>query len=120
MFTNVRTSVVTYFKILGHREAGEISPIYFEDALGAVSINSRYEPLFYLCFSDKPRDLETCKKTLGVFGIAYNKTAPPGEKVTRYEIQRWTWDFVSNPQDSNYGTLDARMIFDISSGNITR
>jgi predicted DCC family thiol-disulfide oxidoreductase YuxK len=120
MFTNVRTSVVTYFKILGHREAGEISPIYFEDALGAVSINSRYEPLFDLCFSDKPRDLETCKKTLGVFGIAYNKTAPPGEKVTRYEIQRWTWDFVSNPQDSNYGTLDARMIFDISSGNITR
>jgi predicted DCC family thiol-disulfide oxidoreductase YuxK len=120
MFTNVRTSVVTYFKILGHREAGEISPIYFEDALGAVSINSRYEPLFYLCFSDKPRDLETCKKTLGVFGIAYNKKAPPGEKVTRYEIQRWTWDFVSNPQDSNYGTLDARMIFDISSGSITR
>ena len=120
MFTNVRTSVVTYFKILGHREAGEISPIYFEDALGAVSINSRYEPLFYLCFSDKPRDLETCKKTLGVFGIAYNKKAPPGEKVTGYEIQRWTWDFVSNPQDSNYGTLDARMIFDISSGSIIR
>jgi hypothetical protein len=40
--------------------------------------------------------------------------------VTRYEIQRWTWDFVSNPQDSNYGTLDARMVFDISSGSITR
>jgi predicted DCC family thiol-disulfide oxidoreductase YuxK len=120
MFTSVRRSVVTYFKTLGHRESGAISPIYLEDSLGAVSINSRYEPLFDFCFSNKPRDLEICKKTLSVLGIAYNKKTPPGEKVTRYEIQRWTWDFVSNPQDSNYGTLDARMVFDISSGSITR
>jgi hypothetical protein len=120
MFTGVRKSVVTYFKTLGHRESGTISPIYLEDSLGAVSINSRYEPLFDFCFSDEPRDLEICKKTLSVLGTAYNKKTPPGEKVTRYEIQRWTWDFVSNPQDSSYGTLDARMIFDISSDSITR
>jgi predicted DCC family thiol-disulfide oxidoreductase YuxK len=120
MFTGVRRSVVTYFKTLGHRESGAISPIYLEDSLGAVSVNSRYEPLFDFCFSDKPHDLEICKKTLSVLGIAYNKKTPPGEKVTQYEIQRWTWDFVSNPQDSNYGTLDARMVFDISSSSITR
>jgi hypothetical protein len=120
MFTGVQKSVVTYFKILGHRESGAISPIYFEDSLGAVSINSRYEPLFSLCLSEEPRDLAICKKTLNVLGIAYNKKTPPGEKVTQYEIQRWTWDFVSNPQDSNYGTLDAHMIFDISSGTITK
>jgi len=120
MFANVRRAVVTYFKTLGHRESGAISQIYLEDSLGALSINSRYEPLFDLCFSDKPHDLEICRKTLSVLGIAYNKKTPPGKKVTQYEIQRWTWDFVSNPQDSNYGTLDARMIFDISSGSITR
>jgi predicted DCC family thiol-disulfide oxidoreductase YuxK len=120
MFANVRRSVVTYFKTFGHRESGAISQIYLEDSLGALSINSRYEPLFDLCFSDKPHDLEICRKTLSVLGIAYNKKTPPGKKVTQYEIQRWTWDFVSNPQDSNYGTLDARMIFDISSGSITR
>jgi hypothetical protein len=120
MFTGVQKSVVTYFKTLGHRESGAISPISLEDSLGAWSINSRYEPLFSWCFSEEPRDLEICKKTLSVLGIAYNKKTSPGKKVTRYEIQRWTWDFVSNPQDSNYGTLDARMIFDISSGSITR
>ncbi len=120
MFASVRRSVVTYFKTIGHRESGAISPIYLEDSLGAVSINSRYESLFDFCFSDKPRDLEICKKTFSVLGSAYNKKTPPGEKVTQYEIQRWTWDFVSNPQDPNYGTLDARMIFDISSGSITK
>jgi hypothetical protein len=120
MFTGVRKSVVTYFKILGHRESGAISPIYLEDSLGAVSINSRYEPLFSLCLSEEPHDLTTCKKTLNVLGTAYNKKTPPGEKVMQYEIQRWTWDFVANPQDSNYGTLDAHMIFDMSSGSITR
>jgi predicted DCC family thiol-disulfide oxidoreductase YuxK len=120
MFASVRKSVVTYFKTLGHRESGVISPIYLEDSLGAWSINSRYEPLFDLCFSEKPRDLELCKKTLNVLGTAYNKKTPPGEKLTCYEIQRWKWDFVSNPQDPHYGTLDARMIFDIPSGTITR
>jgi predicted DCC family thiol-disulfide oxidoreductase YuxK len=120
MFTSVGKSVVTYFKTLGHRESGAVSPIALEDSLGAWSINSRYELLFDLCFSDKPRDLDLCKKTLGVLGTAYNKKTPRGEKVTRYEIQRWTWDFVSNPKDPNYGTLDARMIFDIPSGNIAR
>jgi predicted DCC family thiol-disulfide oxidoreductase YuxK len=120
MFASARQSVVTYFKTLGHRESGAISPIYLEDSLGAVSINSRYESLFAFCFSDKPRDLEICKKTLSVLGSAYNKKTPPGKKVTQYEIQRWTWDFVSNPHDPHYGTLDARMIFDTSSGSIAR
>jgi len=120
MFASVRPSIVTYFKTLGHRESGVISPIYLEDSLGAMSINSRYEPLFSFCFSDEPHNLEICKKTLNVLGIAYNKKTPPGEKVAQYEIQRWKWDFVANPQDSNYGTLDARIILDISSGSITR
>jgi len=118
MFTGVRKSVVTYLKTLGHRESGEISPIYLEDSLGAVSINSRYEPLFYLCLSEKPSDLEVCKKTFTVLGAAYNKKLPLGEKVTQYEIQRWKWDFVAHPQDANYGTMEARMIFDMPSGSI--
>jgi predicted DCC family thiol-disulfide oxidoreductase YuxK len=120
MFTNLRQSVVTYFKTLGHRESGVIAPIHLEDSLGAVSINSRYEPLFELCFSKEPRDLEACKRTLNVLGIAYNKKTPPGEKVLQYEIQRWKWDFVANPQDSHYGTLDARIVFDMTSGSIIR
>ena len=120
MFAGARKSVVIYFKTLGHGESGTISPIYLEDSLGAVSINSRYEPLFDFCFSEEPRDLETCKKTLGVLGHAYNKKAVHGAKVMRYEMQRWKWDFVASPHDSNYGTLDARIIFDISSGSILR
>ena len=112
MFLGSGNSMVTYFKTLGHRESGEISKIYLEDAIGAWSINSRYEPLFDLCFG-KPDDVDLCGKTLAVLGSAYNKKVPPGEKLTAYEIQRWKWDFGSDPQDPNYGHLDARFVFEI-------
>jgi predicted DCC family thiol-disulfide oxidoreductase YuxK len=109
MFTGKKTSMVTYFKTLGHRESGGISKIYLEDAIGAWSINSRYEILFDLCFG-KPADLDLCKKTLSILGSAYNKKVAPGEKLTDLEIQRWKWDFGSDPQDPHYGYLDARFI----------
>jgi len=115
MFTGVRNSVVTYFKTIGHYESGKISPIYLEDTIGAMSINSRYEPLFYLCLSAESRDLDTCKKTLAVLGSVYNNRTRPGEKLSRYEIQRWKWDFGSNPKDPNHGKLDARFVVDIPS-----
>jgi hypothetical protein len=109
MFTGKKTSTVTYFKTLGHRESGGISKIHLEDAIGAWSINSRYEPLFYLCFG-QPDDVNLCKKTLSILGSAYNKKVAPGEKLTDLEIQRWKWDFESNPQDPNYGYIDASFV----------
>jgi hypothetical protein len=112
MFTGKKTSTVTYFKTLGHRESGAISQIYLEDAIGAWSINSRYEGLFYLCFG-QPSGLDTCKKSLTVLGSAYNKKVPPGQKLTAYEIQKWEWDFGANPSDPRYGNMVDRFVFDI-------
>jgi len=116
MFTNPRDSIVTYYKVIGHRESGLIGKAYFEDAIGAWSINSRYEALFDLCFG-KPAEIDTCRKSLAVLGAAYNKKVPPGERLAAYEIQRWTWDFRSHPSDPQYGHLDARFIYNINERN---
>ena len=120
MFINQNRSVVTYYKTLGHRESGLVSPIYLEDTLGFMSINSRYEPLFILCFG-KPNEIDICKKTLAVLGSAYNKKVPPGEKLTHLEIQTWKWNFRANPRDPNYGDLHARFVAEVpASGRAQR
>ncbi len=117
MFTGEKTSTVTYFKTLGHRESGAISKIQLEDALGAWSINSRYEGLFYLCFG-KPEEVELCNKTLSILGAAYNKKVAAGEKLTGLEIQRWKWDFRAHPDDRQYGYLDARFTGQIKADGV--
>ena len=109
MFTGRKTSTITYFKTLAHRESGKITPIQLEDTLGAWSINSRYEPLFDLCFGE-PQEVDLCKRTLAILGSNYNKNRVSGEKLTGLEIQRWKWDFRADPDDPQYGHLDARFI----------
>jgi hypothetical protein len=109
MFSNVKNSV-TYYKVLGHWQSGQVSTFQLEDTLGAMSINSRYEPLFDLCFGSEDRQLALCKKTLGIMMSAYNRKAAPDKMLADLEIQRWTWDYMSDPQDPNYGNLDARYV----------
>jgi hypothetical protein len=33
--------------------------------------------------------------------------------VNAYEIQLWTWDFRSDPEDTNYGNMTKRFTFEI-------
>ena len=109
MFSNVKKSV-TYYKVLGHWRSGQVSTFQLENTLGAMSINSRYEMLFDLCFGSNERQLALCKKTLGIMMSAYNRKATSDKMLADLEIQRWTWDYMSNPKDPNYGSLDARYV----------
>jgi predicted DCC family thiol-disulfide oxidoreductase YuxK len=115
MFVNYKGPIVRYYKTLGHRESGAVSRIFLEDTLSVMSINSRYERLFDLCFGDA-KDVDLCKQTLSVLGSAYNKKTPAGDQLTQLEIQRWKWDFGAHPRDPNYGNLDTRIIAEIPTG----
>jgi len=112
MFSGVNKSIVTYYKIAGESESGPISRAYLEDTLGAMSLNSRYEGLFDLCFGP-PHDVEICHKWMAALASAYNRKTHPGERMTAYEIQKWQWDFGANPRDPQYGTLTDRFVFRI-------
>jgi hypothetical protein len=119
MFTRPPGSVVSYYKTLGHWESGRVSRFYLEDTLGVMSINSRYEPLFDICFGNADQ-IAVCRKTLSILGAAYNGKARSGEKLTHLEIQRWKWDFGSNPRDPNHGGLEARFIGEVPADGRTQ
>jgi len=106
---------IAYRKVLARYESGVTSPARLEDTIGALALDGRYSPLLRKCFG-QPIDVAICKKFLTTAGLAYNKKARPGGKVTHYEIQKWTWDFRANPLDPQRGTLVQRLVHEIDRG----
>jgi len=103
---------VTYMKVFARYESGMIFPARLEDGIGALSYDGRYSRVIQKCFG-QPTDVNVCKKFLTASASAYDRKAPPGGKVTQYEIQKWIWDFRKNPSDPQYGNLADRFIFQI-------
>jgi len=116
MFTDPPRTMVTYFKTMARLESGEVIPIQLERTLPVMSINSRYEELFMLCFSRAAENVALCKKTLGVLGFAYNEKADVGRRVTQLEIQKWRWDFLAQPKDPNHGDVIEHVVSEVSAG----
>jgi hypothetical protein len=117
MFKGKPGTVVTYFKTVAHWESGRVAPIYLEDTLDVMSINSRYEGLFELCFGD-PEQTALCRRTLMIMGAAYNGKNGSSDTLKQLEIQRWKWDFEARPRDPRYGELDATFVGDVQSAGV--
>jgi predicted DCC family thiol-disulfide oxidoreductase YuxK len=118
MFTDPPRTLVTYFKTLARLESGDVTPIQLERTLPVMSINSRYEELFMLCFSRAAENIALCKKTLGILGSAYNEKAAAGRRVTQLEIQKWRWDFAAQPEDPERGSVIGQLVADVSAGSV--
>lgn len=106
---------VKYYKVLGHYDSGRIRSVRFEDGIGAVALDGRYSVTVDKCFGSAA-DVSICEKFLSASASAYNAHSVPGNRLTQYEIQTWTWDFVSNPRDPQYGRLEKRFIVDVTGG----
>ena len=117
LYSNAHTSgKVEYRKVFAQHESGVSSRARLENTIGALALDNRYSPFIEKCFRERPDDVQICKKFLIAAASAYNKKAQPGERVTQYEIQVWTWDFRSHPFDPNYGELTDRFVCDINTG----
>jgi predicted DCC family thiol-disulfide oxidoreductase YuxK len=121
LYEEVETSgKVEYKKVFAQHESGIISRARLEDTIGALALDARYSRHIQKCFSKSPGDVEICKKFLGAAAAAYNKKAQPSARITQYEIQVWTWDFLSHPDDPNYGKLTDRFTFEVNTGRALR
>jgi predicted DCC family thiol-disulfide oxidoreductase YuxK len=110
LYTGLNTTgKVEYYKVLARYESGITSPARLEDGIGALALDSRYSPFLDQCFGG-PSDIYSCNRFLTAEASAYNKKARPGGKITHYEIQQWTWDFLANPSDPQYGNLVKRFV----------
>jgi predicted DCC family thiol-disulfide oxidoreductase YuxK len=111
LYTKSETSGdVTYYKMLAHHESGVISHAHLDRAIGVMN-NGRYRRVLRNCF--KPTKVDICQKYLTASGSAYNSKAGPGEKVMQFEIQKWTWNFLSNPSGPEQGNLENRFVYEI-------
>lgn len=115
------TTVINYYKVLGHQASGVIVPVRLEDAIGALGWDSRYVRELSQCFGGAAgwkfdilrKDIDVCKKFLIASGLVYNKKSSPNRKITHVEIQEWVWDFGSNPSDPEHGRLKDRIVVEI-------
>jgi hypothetical protein len=78
-------STVEYLKVLAQRESGVSSRARLEEMIGALALDGRYSPHVEKCFGERTGDIEICTQFLRA-AAAYNKKAPPGGRVTQYEI----------------------------------
>jgi predicted DCC family thiol-disulfide oxidoreductase YuxK len=121
LYSHLNTSgKVEYRKVFAQYESGVSSRARLEDTIGALALDNRYAVHLDKCFRDQPGDIDLCKKYLSVAAATYNKKTPLGKRVTQYDIQNWTWDFLSHPSDPNYGELSDRFAFDINTGKVER
>jgi hypothetical protein len=121
LYSHLNTSgKVEYRKVFATYESGVTSRARLEDTIGALALDNRYAAHLDTCFKDRPGDIDLCETYLSAAAAAYNKKAHPGEKVTRYEIQVWNWDFLSHPLDPDYGNLSDRFAFEINTGKVLR
>ncbi len=104
--TSDTSGVITYYKVLAHHESGAVVRAYLEDGISAMA-DTRYRSIIRRCFDPEKRGI--CEKYLMAAGNAYNHTHT-GDDVTRYELQKWRWDFRSTPSDPEHGELTDRYI----------
>jgi predicted DCC family thiol-disulfide oxidoreductase YuxK len=107
------SGTITYYKVMGHYDSGRISGVRLEEGVGALALDARYSIALDKCFGGAA-DVSVCEKFFIASAAAYNLHRWPGNRLTRYEIQTWKWDFVSNPRDPHYGQLAKRFIVDVT------
>jgi|CXWL01.1.fsa_nt_gi predicted DCC family thiol-disulfide oxidoreductase YuxK len=112
---------VKYFKAVGQRASGESVPVRVGDSIGALRWDGRDVPLLKSCFSGHldekgskmTKDLNVCEKFLVLSGHIYNKKSGSDQSITQLELQEWSWDFRSNPNDPGYGKVTSRVVVEI-------
>ncbi|HAG81299.1 MAG TPA: hypothetical protein DCL61_09020 [Cyanobacteria bacterium UBA12227] len=103
MFSGYNNSgSVGYTKLIAHYESGETARI-FPDTIIHPPMNTRYRLTMKGCLRDEPKGLYKCDKLLETLASVHNQKVLPGERIVKFEVQHWSWDYRSNPSDPNYG-----------------
>ena len=110
MYTKPRTSTVTYYKVFLRRETGQEEPAHLHEAIWAMA-DGRYRKIVARCFESS--EVPVCEQFLQACGSAYNRKAALGQRVSQLEVQKWSWDFASDPKNPNYGNLVNRFVYSV-------
>lgn len=113
MFSGKTTSgAIGYMKVLGHYDSGVVERIYPERIIPAL-FDTRYRLTLKGCFAEELQSVQTCGAFLETVAAVHNRTAEPGHKLAQIEIQRWQWNFLTEPTHPNYGRLAKRHVVEV-------
>jgi len=116
LFTGLRKSDVTYYRVLGERESGERSRVRIEDAVPLLSFNGRYVVHLESCFGD-PAEEQICRRFLTASLAAYNRKSRPHDRLIGYEVDKVIWDYHVSPDDPMHGRIVER--FALTAGGLS-
>ena len=111
LFSGLKTSTVTYWRVMGSRESGERSRVRLEDGIAALRFNARYRIAAYEHCFGTPAEKDVCRKFLSATMAVYNQKSGSRDKFTGLEVEKWEWDFRASPDDPMYGRIAERYVF---------
>ena len=100
---------ITYVKALGYHVTGSASEDYFKQATGSMAIDGRFRPVLFDCFKESAA-VDRCRKFLLACATTYNAAARPSDRLTRFEIQQWVWDYGKDPGSRTHGEMANRFV----------
>jgi hypothetical protein len=109
-----KSGIVTYYKVLAHYESGLSERTYPEKVIGAMA-DSRYRKVLRTAFS--PSQAHVSEKFFASLAALQNKKTENGQKVIRYEVQKWRWNFLAQPLDLKRGEVVERLEFRVPEAN---
>jgi hypothetical protein len=90
--------VVEHVKVYAIDESGATWPVH----LGRIMQFPRYWRTISEGFEGGQKRA-TAEKFLVACGTHFNRTAPPGQRITQLRVENWRWNFVANPDDPQRG-----------------
>jgi predicted DCC family thiol-disulfide oxidoreductase YuxK len=104
---------VTYIRVEGRDASGVPMAVRIEDGIGALALDARYMGALDMCFSSGDA-ARTCQAFLAANGNAANRGPRRGVRtVAKYDVQKWTWDFLNDPASREHGQLVRRVLVDV-------
>lgn len=101
MYSEARTSgEVEYFKVLATDAAGRRGPAQLADAVGALA-DARYRKVLYGSF--EPGGRPVAEDLLRAVADRHGRARPPEERIVRFDVELWRWDYRRHPDDPDHG-----------------
>lgn len=106
MYTTPRLTetVIPYYRVWAHTESGAVisGEQLMAETIPAMA-DGRSRRVIARCFSKQKRPI--CTDVLRSSAAIYNRTAPPGQRIARFDVQWWEWDFATQPASHQPGSL---------------
>ena len=109
MFSTKRGEPVRYETVLAHLSSGDVIRAPIEECIGAMS-DSRYRRVIEMAFREDREPITA--EFLSACRSRWNRSVEePSRRIDRFEVLRWEWYFLGDPDHPEYGDVIDRRLY---------